>query len=439
MDETDEIKEIRRFPKGTVTPPPSKSLSHRAVICAALAAGEAEKTGKIGEIGGSEIENLGRSDDIDATLSAVKILFGKTEQGADGVRVIDCGESGSTLRFLLPIAAACGLEAVFTGRGRLLSRPLEAYAGVFRASGAEYAREGDRITLKGSMKSGEYSVPGDVSSQFVSGLLLALPLLEGDSSIRLATPLESSGYVDMTLDVMRHFGVSAEKKGTRYLVKGGQSYRPSLYRVEADYSQAAFFLAAAALGRDVRVSGLEKRSVQGDRAILEVLKNAGAEISWEGGTVTARANSLSAVTVDAREIPDLVPPIAALCCFCRGTSRIRNAGRLRLKESDRLHSLAAELGKLGADVKEGRDFLEITGREGMNGLQGGDADACGDHRIAMAIATAAIRCRGPVRLSGWRSVSKSYPDFWRDFEGHGEGSDLPAGRGGACDFSPEKL
>jgi 3-phosphoshikimate 1-carboxyvinyltransferase len=410
----DEIKEIRRFPKGAVTPPPSKSLSHRAVICAALADCGAGKP----SIGGrSEIENLGRSEDIDATLSAVRILFGKTGQDADEARVIDCGESGSTLRFLLPVAAACGRRAVFTGRGRLLSRPLEAYAPVFSAAGAEYAREGDRVTVKGPMKSGDYSLPGDVSSQFVSGLLMALPLLEGDSSIRLSTPLESSGYVDMTLDVMRRFGVSAEKRDGRYLAKGGQRYRPSCYRVEADYSQAAFFLVAAALGRDVRISGLDKRSIQGDRAILGVLKDAGAEISWEGGTVTARAGRLSAVTVDAREIPDLVPPIAALCCFCHGTSRITDAGRLRLKESDRLRSLASELGKLGADVKEGEDFLEIAGREGMDGLPGGDADACGDHRVAMAVATAAIRCRGPVRLSGWRSVAKSYPNFWRDFEG----------------------
>jgi 3-phosphoshikimate 1-carboxyvinyltransferase len=404
------MKEIRRFPQGAVTPPPSKSLSHRAVICAALAAGEG---------GWSEIENLGRSDDIDATLSAVKVLFGKAGRGAGEEAAIDCGESGSTLRFLLPVAAACGMRAVFTGTGRLLSRPLEAYAGVFRAAGAEYAHEGDRVTVKGPMKSGVYSVPGDVSSQFVSGLLLALPLLDGDSSIRLSSPLESSGYVDMTLGVMRRFGVNAERKGPCYLVRGGQRYRPSRYRVEPDYSQAAFFLVASALGRDVRVSGLDMWSAQGDRAILGVLGDAGAEISWRGGTVTARASRLSAVDVDAREIPDLVPPIAALCCFCHGTSRIGNAGRLRLKESDRLHALAAELGKLGADVREGDDFLEIAGREGINGLPGGDADSCGDHRIAMAIATAAIGCRGVVRLSGWRSVSKSYPVFWRDFEGRG--------------------
>jgi 3-phosphoshikimate 1-carboxyvinyltransferase len=413
------LKEIRGFPKGVVTPPPSKSLSHRAVICAALADGE------------SVIENLGCSDDIEATLSCVKILlgagfepggaFGRDGQGksseGEGVPV-GCGESGSTLRFMLPVAALGSRRVVFSGKGRLFARPLDIYEGIFRAAGATYEQGAGRVAVKGPLRSGEYVVPGDVSSQFVSGLLLALPLLDGDSSIRLSSPLESSGYVDMTIDVMRRFGVEVWREGPLYLVKGGQRYRPARYRVEADYSQAAFFLVSAALGRGVEVSGLDSESIQGDRAILSVLGDAGAEILWKEGAVSVRAGKLSPLTVDAREIPDLVPPIAVLCCFCDGTSRIANAGRLRLKESDRLHALAAELGGLGARVKEGVDYLEITGSES---LAGGDADACGDHRIAMALAVAAIRCKGRVRLSGWRSVAKSYPGFWRDFEGDGSG------------------
>jgi 3-phosphoshikimate 1-carboxyvinyltransferase len=417
------LKEIRRFPSGIVTPPPSKSLSHRAVICAALAGGD------------SVIENLGASEDIGATLSCVGALLGARlkeggafgggrldkmlgkQRGAAGeAAVLDCGESGSTLRFLLPLAALGAGRTTFTGRGRLLSRPLDLYGGVFRAAGAQYEHGADKITVRGPLRSGEYSVPGDVSSQFVSGLLFALPLLGGDSSIRLSSPLESSGYVDMTIGVMRRFGVEVGREGMLYLVRGGQRYRPARYRVEADYSQAAFFLVAAALGRDVEVSGLDRESVQGDRAILGVLGEAGADVSWLGGAVSVRAGRLSPVTVDAREIPDLVPPVAALCCFCNGTSRVLNAARLRLKESDRLHALASELGKLGANVKEGVDSMEIAG---SSSLIGGDADACGDHRVAMAVAVAAIRCTGRVRLSGWRSVAKSYPDFWRDFEGDG--------------------
>jgi 3-phosphoshikimate 1-carboxyvinyltransferase len=253
-----------------------------------------------------------------------------------------------------------------------------------------------------------------VSSQFVSGLLLALPLLDGDSELRLTTPLESRRYVDMTIDVMRRFGVRVESGDSLYTISGGQRYRSTSYRVEADYSQAAFFLAASALGRDVEVSGLAPDSLQGDSAILRVLREMGAEILWRDGTISVRAGRLCAVTVDAREIPDLVPPIAALCCFCEGASRVVNAGRLRLKESDRLQALSTELRKLGADIEESEESLSIRGAER---LRGGVVDAWGDHRIAMSMAVAAIRCDGPVSLSGWRSVNKSYPGFWLDFEG----------------------
>jgi 3-phosphoshikimate 1-carboxyvinyltransferase len=245
-------------------------------------------------------------------------------------------------------------------------------------------------------------------------LLLALPLLDGDSEIRLSTPLESGRYVDMTIDVMRRFGVDAGASGTSYFVKGGQRYRAARCKIEADYSQASFFLAAAALGLDVRVGGLNPDSVQGDAAMLRVLREMGAEAAWKDGVVSIRAETLCAVTVDAREIPDLVPPIAALCCFCDGTSEIVNAGRLRLKESDRLSALASELGKLGASVAETGDSLSITG---VKRLKGGSVDAWGDHRVAMALAVASIRCDGPVSLTGWQSVNKSYPGFWRDFEG----------------------
>jgi 3-phosphoshikimate 1-carboxyvinyltransferase len=329
---------------------------------------------------------------------------------------VDCGESGSTLRFLLPIAALSGDLAEFKGSGRLLGRPLDVYAKIFSEAGARFSVEKGRVTVCGPLKSGNYDLPGDVSSQFVSGLLFALPLLDGDSEIRLSTPLESRRYVDMTIDVMRRFGVEIGAGDSLYTVPGGQRYRPAVYRAEADYSQAAFFLAAAALGRDVETSGLDPESIQGDRAILGVLRDMGAEVQWNGGRISVKASSLSAVTVDARETPDLVPPVAALCCFCRGTSRIVNAGRLRLKESDRLSALAAELRKLGASIDEGDDSLAITG---VDRLRGGSVDAWGDHRIAMSMAVAAIHCDSPVLLSGWLSVNKSYPGFWSDFEGGG--------------------
>ena len=405
---------IRLFPFGTITPPPSKSLSHRAVICSALAGGE------------SEIKNLGQSEDIDATLKGVSAL-GLTGNvlgascGPDRVRIVDCNESGSTLRFLIPLAALDGLPAIFKGRGRLLDRPLGVYADIFASMGAAFRRVEDGILVCGPLRGGSYSLTGGVSSQFVSGLLFALPLLPVDSEIRLLTPLESSGYVDMTIDVMRRFGVEVLEGESAYSIKGGQHYRPASYVVEADYSQAAFFLAASMLGCDVRVAGLDPCSAQGDRAILSILEEMGGEIVWGGGdgggrVVSVRAGRMPPIVMDARETPDLVPPVAVLCCFCDGVSRIVNAGRLRLKESDRLRALAAELKKLGADVREAEDSLSITG---VGRLKGGRVDAWGDHRVAMAMAVAAVRCDGPVYLSGAESVGKSYPNFWRDFEGGG--------------------
>ena len=407
-------KAIKLFPRGIVTPPPSKSLSHRAVICAALAGG------------GSEIKNLGQSEDIDATLNGVHALgLTGNERGASRgpghTRIVDCGESGSTLRFLIPIAALDGLPTIFKGRGRLLDRPLDAYADIFASAGATFRRVEDGILVRGPLRNGSYSLAGGVSSQFVSGLLFALPLLSGDSEIRLSTPLESGGYADMTVNVMRRFGVEASAEGSVYTVKGGQRYRPASYTVEADYSQAAFFLAASALGCDVRVAGLDPNSIQGDRAILAILEEMGAVIAWDGPdggerAVSVRAGRMSPIVMDARDTPDLVPPVAVLCCFCDGVSGIVNAGRLRLKESDRLKALASELKKLGANVMESEDSLTITGG---GGLRGGRVDAWGDHRVAMAMAVAAVRCDGPVYLSGANSVRKSYPGFWRDFEGGG--------------------
>ena len=373
---------------------------------------------------GSVVENLSRSDDIDATLEGVQALNlaelqldGNTLRAArksgeyHGSRTVNCRESGSTLRFLLPLAALDERRTVFTGRGRLLQRPLGVYEKIFSKAGVSFVQETGQVTVEGRLQSGVYVLPGNVSSQFVSGLLFALPLLEGDSEIRLSTPLESGPYVDLTLDVMRRFGAELETGEGWYRARGG--YRPASYKVEADYSQAAFFLAAAALGRDVGVAGLDPESRQGDRAILAILREMGAEPVWRDGVVRlTRTGRLSAVTVDAREIPDLVPPVAVLCCFCEGTSRIVNAGRLRLKESDRLRALRVELNKLGANVEEGEDFLSVTGAER---LRGGNADAWGDHRIAMALAAASIRCETPVRLTGWRCVSKSYPNFWQSF------------------------
>ena len=427
-DKMNDVKIIRRFPSGIITMPPSKSLSHRAVICAALAAvGDAtmlpaERRAE----GESFIYRIGDSEDVAATLEGIRALgvgvlrkdrtlrvFPAGGPVGNG-RVIDCGESGSTLRFLIPVYALDEKETVFTGRGRLFQRPMDVYKRVFADAGVEFVQETDRIKVRGPLRGGTYSLPGDVSSQFVSGLLFALPLTGEDSELHLESPLQSCQYVDLTIDVMARFGVRVKQPDDmRFLIPKGQRYHPAEYIVEADYSQAAYFLAAAALGCDVWCDGLDPLSKQGDRAILDVLEEMGAMIIREDGLVTARADRLSAVKVDARDIPDLIPPIAALCCFCDGKSEIINAGRLRFKESDRLHAMASELTKLGAKIVEGEDSLGI---EGSKSLRGGRVDAWGDHRIAMSMALAAIRCEEPVELTGWQNVNKSYPGFWDDFE-----------------------
>ncbi|GHV07747.1 3-phosphoshikimate 1-carboxyvinyltransferase [Clostridia bacterium] len=362
---------IDKFPSGEIIPPPSKSLSHRALICAWLS-------------GNSAVQNLGNSADIHATKRCLSAL--------DAKKVLDCGESGSTLRFLMPLAALRG-GAEFIGDGRLLDRPLEPYKNALN-----FSLNNGRLRVESGLSGGDYSLPGNISSQFFSGLLMALTLANTDSTVIFSTPLESKAYIDMTLDVMSAFGVRVESLENGWKIKGNQSYIYADYFVEPDYSQAAFFLAASALGRNVTCKGLLPDSRQGDREIVEIIAKIG--------------NPLKAIDVDATDIPDIIPPIAALLCFCDGESHIYNAKRLRFKESDRLHALASELSKLGADITEGTDSLTIRGKKH---LRGGVVDAHNDHRIAMAIAVAAIGCEISVDLTGWESVGKSYPDFWRDW------------------------
>lgn len=409
----DKVLRIDRWPAGTVDIPPSKSLSHRALLCAALAEGESVL---------HRIDLAG--DDVAATAACLRALGAELDPRGATLRVtggiagtgrvvLDCGESGSTLRFLLPLVLLSGRPAVLTGRGRLLERPMEPYLEALRSNGAQVRAAGGPIETAGGLAAGIYELPGDVSSQYVTGLLLALPLTEGESRIRLTTPLESAAYVDLTIDVMRAFGVTVESLPDGYRVPGGQRYQSAEYTVEGDYSGAAFFLAAGALGRSVGCRGLSNPSRQGDRAILDILASAGAIVEEVPGLgLQARAERLRSVTVDVSGCPDLAPPVAALLCCAEGESRILGAARLRLKESDRLATLAGQLGNLGADIREDGDTLVIRGKPF---LTGGTVDPHRDHRIAMAAAVASIRCLGPVEIRDPDCVRKSYPGFWDDF------------------------
>jgi 3-phosphoshikimate 1-carboxyvinyltransferase len=295
-----------------------------------------------------------------------------------------------------------------------MSRPLGPYFDALSKNGVSASVENGALTVTGQLTPGVFALPGDISSQFVSGLLLALPLLDGDSDILLTTPLQSASYVGLTIDMMARFGVTARRAGSGFTVKGGQSYRPVNVSAEADYSPAAFFLVAGALGCPCECRGLSGDSAQGDRAVLDILKNAGARLERApDGGITARPGNLKAQTVDVSDIPDLVPPLAALFAFCPGVSKITNAARLRHKESDRLEAVTSALNALGARTAIAGDSIIING---VDSLRGGVADSRGDHRIAMMSAVAAIRSLGPVTVTQSECVSKAYPEFCVDFE-----------------------
>ena len=369
---------------GTVAPPPSKSQAHRYLIAAALA----------GE--GSVIENLADSQDIQATRWCMKTMMTSCRRIAE----FNCLESGSTLRFLIPIALALRGGGRFTGHGRLMERPQQPYFDLFDEKGIRYELKNGFLTVEGQLTPGAFRLPGNVSSQFVTGLLYALPLLAGDSRIVLTTDLESRSYVDMTLEALSAFGVTAAWEDSRTLaVPGGQSYIPATVRVEGDWSQAAFWFAAISLGSRLEIEGLQQLSAQGDRVIRDHF---------------VRLTPPGDVDIDLSGCPDLAPPLAAMAVLRRGDTRLLNAGRLRLKESDRLTSITAALGALGASIEEQPDSLIVHGVETLAG--GCTVDCWNDHRIAMMTAVAATRCEKPVALLGAECVAKSYPDFWRDYQ-----------------------
>ena len=390
---------------GNVTPPPSKSQAHRLLIAAALADGE------------SVISNVAFSQDIEATLRCLGELGAGFAVDGSTVTVrgmgansmsplrrmayphLDCGESGSTLRFLIPIALAVRGGGIFTGHGRLMERPQKPYFDLFDEKGVFYERKDGVLTVAGLLTPGVYCLPGNVSSQFFTGLLFALPLLNGPSAIIPTSPLESEGYIQMTLRVMAQFGVELPvtlSLPPHYHPQGNQTYRAANAAVEADWSQAAFWYAAGALGNPVAPAGMDPYSLQGDRVVMEQL----LALSGPGD-----------LALDVSGCPDLVPPLAATAALRAGrATRLTNAARLRIKESDRLASVTAVLGALGADITEGPDFLEIRGKEPLSG--GAAVDSFNDHRIAMMAAIAATLCETPITITGAQCVAKSYPDFW---------------------------
>lgn len=392
--------------RGIVNAPSSKSLSHRNVIAAALSEGV------------SAIRNVTDSVDISATVGAMTALGAKIVKNGSVLTVngisdpekvpakadIDCCESGSTLRFIIPIAAALGVESVFRGQGKLPERPITPYIREFNGKGAEFDYSGTMpFSLNGKLCGGEFDIEGDISSQFITGLLFALPLCREDSVIRITTPLQSKPYVDITVDVLKRFGIEVNimhiGEYPAYLIRGGQRYKPADVTVEGDYSQAAFFLAANALGSVITVNNLNSSSNQGDREIERIISRCGS--------------SMKAFNADVGNIPDLVPILAVLGCFTDGVSKITNAARLRIKECDRLDAVCNALNAIGGVVEQDEDSLTIYP---IKHFSGGIVDACNDHRIVMAAAIAATRSVSPVTIMGCEAVNKSYPSFFEDYK-----------------------
>lgn len=379
---------------GSVKLPPSKSVAHRALICSFLA-------------GGGNVEPIIESNDMKATTGILESL-------KNNDAVLNSIESGSTLRFMIPVAAALGREVTFTGEGSLLSRTIGEYQQLLPKHGVSIESNGFLpAKISGRLKNGNYEVNGDVSSQYITGLLMALASLEGDSAVVLKTPLQSKPYVDMTIKVLNDYGVKIFETDFGYLIKGGQSFRQMNYIVEGDWSHSAFFLAAGAIGGDVTVTGLDMASAQGDKAIIDVLKSFGADIEIGESSVTCRKSELTGIEIDAENIPDLVPMIAALAVFAKGTTVIKNAERLRFKESDRIESVVTNLKLMGADIAETHDGMIINGKKPIHGAE---LRGYNDHRIVMAFSVAAANAEGETVIDDMESINKSYPLFFEDYK-----------------------
>lgn len=405
------------FLKGEVTVPPSKSDVHRAALCAALAQGI------------SRIEPVALSKDIKATIDCVNAMGAKTAfEGSalvvDGREMfskkkcrLHCCESGSTLRFVIPIAAAGGLEAVFTGEGRLPQRPIGIYTDILPKAGVKCVTSGGLpFEISGQLQFGDFYLPGNVSSQFITGLLLSLPLLSGDSRIVLTTELESEGYVDLTLEVMKKFGVEAQRTDYGYFIKGNQRYTAVNYRTQGDWSQAAFFICAGAINGDVTVKGVSKGSSQRDKDICRLVKEFGADISWEENSVRVKKSPMHGIKIDARQIPDIVPVLAVTAAYAERETVIYGAERLRIKESDRLQAVSQAIKACGGDIEETKDGLIIRGAKA---LKGGKTLGCNDHRIVMSMAAAAVGSEKEIYVTDPMSINKSYPDFFEDYNSLG--------------------
>lgn len=403
---------------GEVTAISSKSDAHRLLIASALS----DRS--------TFIRCNARSADITATVNCLNSLGAdiKFVDGGISVKpikekrksaVLDCNESGSTIRFLLPVAASLGTNTEFTGGGRLPERPLSPLREQMEAHGVVFSPINVfPVKINGEMISGEFTIKGNISSQFITGLLFALPLLNGNSIINVIPPVESRPYIDMTLNTLKKFGITVTEKGNSFFIPGGQKYAsPGTVESEGDWSNSAFFLTAGAVSGRVTVTGLDVSSVQGDKQILTILKEMGAEITVEQGSITVKKGDLHGINIDARNIPDLVPIISVAAAAANdGETVITGAERLKIKESDRLTAVYESLKALGVDISKTDDGLVIN-KTGIVG--GGAVSGYNDHRMVMALSVLSAVSSGDIILRGAEAVNKSYPNFFEDFSSLG--------------------
>ena len=404
---------------GDVIIPPSKSLSHRAIIAASLAKGK------------STITNVLFSKDILATIDAMEACGAKITKYEDSLEIygiekvirnksiIDANESGSTIRFMIPIALTNNEPITFVGHNNLVNRPLDVFYEIFDNQNIEYKREDNKylpLYVNGGLRPGKYNIRGDISSQFITGLLYALPLLNGDSEIIITTNLESKGYIDLTLDILNMYGIEIINDNyERFIIKGNQSYKPHDYEIEGDYSQSAFFLVADMLGANINLLAMREDSYQGDKKIIDDIKSFGGNVSFDNKILKAEGMS-KGCTIDFSQSPDLGPALTVLAALSDGHSSFINAKRLRIKECDRITCMADELNKIGCIVKENPDGMEIDGVKDINPIE---FDSHNDHRVAMALSMICLVSKKEFKILNAECVSKSYPNYWNVFESLG--------------------
>ena len=409
----DVVVKRARAVAGRIAAPPSKSMAHRAVLCAALAKGT------------SHLHHLAFSKDISATLGAAARLCARVTTGENDAVVeglgrflpvdapVDCCESGSTLRFLIPLASLTGQEVTFTGRGRLMERPQSVYKTLYQQQGLRFEQGADRLTVEGALTPGGYELAGNVSSQFISGLLFALPLLAGDSTLHLIPPVESRSYIDMTRSVQAAFGVQSHWLDENTLaIPGGQHYHPCDYTVEGDYSQAAFPAVLGAVCGGVTITGLAPETLQGDAAILDILRRCGAKFTQTEAGIPFTKSPLHGVDIDLADCPDLGPVLMVLGLLCEGTTVIRNAERLRLKESDRIAAMEAELRACGGVLESEGGTITVHGCADRLHAPAGVLHGHNDHRVVMSLAVLALSTGIPLTVDDAEAITKSWPNFF---------------------------